>query len=346
MPVDTAALMAEIDEEVRRRRRSGDLADFERELDRTFARFAPVDALEADFDTILAKVERAAVIDTRPPTVSARPGVATVKQGVAKASGFYIRHVATQVSSLVQALTRALRLLDERMTALERQIPANRGDLWRGLAGTGVAGAAAPALWTDLVVRQLAAGAGRVLHAEAGDGRLVAGLLAAGVDAYGVEPAEDLADDASDRAADIRTDDVVAHLELLAPRTLGGVILSGCVERFGARQLMDLAALATSRLSPGGVLVVISAHPRAWARSASPVTVDLAEGRPLHPETWSAILAALGCSSIEIHPGPGEELTALDASEAGAEITNANMAHIEAVLFGPDTYAVTAVAAR
>jgi hypothetical protein len=333
-PVDAAALVAEIEEEAARRRQSGELAEFERELDRTFARFAPVDALEADFDTILAKVEEASVIDTRPPTLSARPGVARMKQGVAKATGFYVRHVAAQVSGLVQALTRAVRLLDERVAALEQQVPVKRSELWRRLVQQGAVAAAPVGGWTGLAVQRLGGADGRVLHAYAGDGSLLGALVAAGIDAYGVEPLEDLADAASDRAADIRTDDLVAHLEVLAPGSLGGVVLSGCVERLGPRALVDLAELTTSRLAPRGVLVVISAHPGSWARSASPLAVDLAEGRPFHPETWAALLAALRCARIEVHEASGEP--AAVTGDVGGR---------EAAASGPGSYAVTAVRA-
>ena len=47
MTVDPDRLMAEIEDEVRRKRASGELpADLERELDLVFARFAPVNAID------------------------------------------------------------------------------------------------------------------------------------------------------------------------------------------------------------------------------------------------------------------------------------------------------------
>ena len=266
--VDTSRLMSEIEDEVRRRRLSGELDAFERELDQAFARLAPVDAVAADFDTIVATIERSAVLDTRPPTTSSRPGVAALKQGVAKASGFYIRHVATQVSGLMQGVGRALRLLDERLAAVEEQAPATRRALWQRLQGSRSATVACPEEWRDLVIRATAAAPGRVLHVHAGDGRLVAGMLDGGVDAYGVEPDEELAMLASDRAPDIRVDTAAGHLAALPEASLGGVVLSGFVEHVGVGELMDLAGLALSRLSPGCAVVVISAHPASWARSA------------------------------------------------------------------------------
>src|SRR5215468_981916 len=123
--IDTRKLVAEIEDEVRRKRASGELpADFERELDNVFARYAPVGALDLDFDQVLEKIEESTVIDTAAPLESSRPVVPQLKLVVRKAIGWNIRYIASQVSSMVQALTRALRLLGERVDALEAQSPA------------------------------------------------------------------------------------------------------------------------------------------------------------------------------------------------------------------------------
>ena len=50
---------------------------------------------------------------------SSRPGVAQLKQVVAKAIAWDLRHLASEVSRVNQRLVRALELLDDRVRALE-----------------------------------------------------------------------------------------------------------------------------------------------------------------------------------------------------------------------------------
>src|ERR1700738_1992099 len=111
-PLDFRRLLAEIEDEARHKRTSGELsAEFERELDLAFARYAPVDAVDGDFDALVAKLETSTTIDTRASVESSRPGVAQLKRVVGKAIDWDLRHVANQVSGLSHALLKALRLL-------------------------------------------------------------------------------------------------------------------------------------------------------------------------------------------------------------------------------------------
>ena len=55
------------------------------------------------------------------------------------------------------------------------------------------------------------------------DGSLVAYLVQAGVDAYGVEPDDDTALEGAGRSLDIRADELVAHLKLLDGGSLAAV---------------------------------------------------------------------------------------------------------------------------
>jgi Methionine biosynthesis protein MetW len=342
---ETTRLMAEIDEEVRRKRASGELpADFERELDLAFARYAPVDAVEGDFDSIVAKLEVSTVIDTEASTESSRPGVAQIKTGVAKAVGWYVRHVASQTSGLFHATAKALRLLGDRVDALEAGSPAAATRAWREVRTSRATNPLPPGPWDNLLIETMKAAPGRVLHGECGDGSLVAALQAAGVDAYGVEPDDDLALDAADRADDVRADDVVGHLRLLSPASLGGLVLSGCVERLPAGTVADLADMASAKLAPGGAIAIVSGHPDAWRTSRDPVEVDLSPGRPLHPETWEAILSSRPFEQVTVHQGPRQR--GLDPVDKAATTINANLGRLNDLLFGPVSYAVVAQRAR
>lgn len=330
--IDHERLLAEIDEEARRRRESGDLpAEFERELDLVFARFSPVHAIGDDFHQVLERAEQSTFIDVLAPTESSMPLVPHVKRIVRKAIIWEVRYVAQQVSAFASATARAVRLLGERVDRLERARP---GDGRTGQAerpGPDLAG------WEALVVEALAGRPGRVLHADAEDGALVARLGLAGVDAYGVDPVER----AAPAGVELRRDDALAHLRALPEGALAGVVLSGCVDRLPLADQRELAELALSR-APGGVVVVLGTDPRAAAAGAADVVAaDLAPGRPLHAATWAELLGRAGARSavaVEVVPGPRPPgLSAVP--DVGPELA-ANLERLDERLFPPASYAV------
>jgi len=331
--LDHQKLLAEIDEEVRRRRESGDIpADLERELDLVFARFAPVDALEADFDQVLTRAEQATFIDVLAPTESSRPVVPIFKKVVRKLIGWYLRYVANQTSTFAHAIARAVRLLGERVDALEDASPLAAGNAVLR-AGPQPADLAE---WAPIVADRLRGVEGRVMHGEVGDGSLLTALVDAGVDAYGVDPAP-----RSTAAHEVREDEVVVHLRAVPDATLAAVVLAGCVDRSSLGAQLALADLAAAKVKPGGHVVVISRDPAAWQRAEDPVQVDLSPGRPLHAETWRHVLAERGFDDPEILHGRAGDDT-LQPVPKGNAVLNANIERLNALLFGPASYAVVA----
>jgi hypothetical protein len=201
-----------------------------------------------------------------------------------------------------------------------------------------------PAGWADLAVERLAGATGRVLHAEAGAGALLTALVAAGIDAYGVEPRRHLADQAVAGGHDVRPDGALAHLRTLPPGALGGLVLSGCVDRLPLSSLLELADLAGSRLAAGGVLVIVGATPNGWADAAPVEESDLAPGRPLHAATWQRLLVERGFGSVEVAAGAaGAGLVPVPGDGDVAAALNANLERLGARLFGPAEHAVSAV---
>lgn len=293
--IDHARLLAEIDEEVRRRRESGELpADFERELDLVFARFAPVHAVGDDFAQVLARTEQSTYVDVLAPVASRTPAVGLAKRVIRKAVIWEMRYVAQQVSTFAFGVTRAVRLLGDRVDGLEKAAPGAGGKF------LAMARAAAPGLdarrWAPIVIEAVRDVPGRVVHGESGDGALVAALLEAGVDAYGVDPV----DQVPPAGSEIRVDEVLVHLRAVVDDSLGAVVLSGCVDLLPLGALAEMAALVRAKLAPGGVALVLGTKPECWAG----VAADLAPGRPLHPKTWCQLLGAGGVSSVEVVDAP------------------------------------------
>lgn len=334
--IDHARLVAEINAEVYRRRQSGELsADLERELDLVFARFAPVDALGGDLDQLLARAEQTTFIDVQAPVASNLRGGPLVKRVISKAISWELRHVAEQVSGFAHTTVRALRVLADRLEEVERAGPAAGGRTVD--AARQAARALDTAHWTPLLERLLAEAPGRVLHAEAGSGELLDKLTRAGLDAYGVEPLASAATVAIERGLDVRPDEVLSHLGHLPEKSLGGLVLSGCVDRSALGGNVELADLAAEKVVPEGRLVVVSTHPRCWALGASPVEADLSGGGPLWADTWLHLLASRGFQALQVHEGPpGRKLDL-----TGEASLDDNLELLNGVLFPSPSYAVS-----
>lgn len=339
--VDLHRVLVEIDDEVRAKRASGELSqEFEKELDLAFARIAPAGALEGDFDQLLARAEQQAFIDLIAPNESARPGVPQVKRIVQKTVRWYLRYVVEQITSFSHTLAKAVRQLGDRVQVLEQQVVPDAE-----LEAVGLRSASSlVSTWQTHLVAALGGSTGRVLHARCGRGELVAELRAAGVDAYGVDPsAAQVTLGTSSGALDLRPDDEREHLRSLLPGTLGALVLSDAVDTLprGAQiELVDLAAVA---LAKGGRLALVAGTPQGWERVRSNIEVDLSPGRPMHAETWRALLEERGFSSVEVQDGP--RLGGLDRVPGGSETAagmNANIDRLNELLFPPTSVLITA----
>lgn len=340
--IDLGRLQAEINTEVRRRRAAGDFPPgLERELDAAFARYAPAGAGD-DFDEVMVQAETQSFIHADVPTASNVAPLAYVKRVLRKLMAWYLRFLAQQVTAFAGAITRAVKLLGQRVDALETVtvLAGERtlSEVRERRAGPDVSH------WSDLVVAELADAAGRVLHTECGAGDLLGVLVATGVDAYGVEPVEALAMDASRAGLDVRADDALVHLRALPDKTLSGLVLSGCVDALPLGEVLELADRAAMVVVPGGTVVVLSTGPDAWARALDPVVADLAPGRPLHAQTWAHLLGERGCVGVGVTSADGgpEALDRVPDATPGAEILNANVERLNHLLFAPVAYAVVA----
>ncbi|HEX4219627.1 MAG TPA: hypothetical protein VHZ02_14725 [Acidimicrobiales bacterium] len=153
---------------------------------------------------------------------------------------------------------------------------------------------------------------GPVVHGESGDGSLLRSLAAAGYQATGIEPRaarvwEDTGED--DTGNEVALGEVADRLTDRADGELAGLVLSGCVDRLDLPAKLLLIELAMNKTAPGATVAVLATDQRAWS-DASPVpTLDLVPGRPLHPETWTAVFDRVGLVDVHWHPPEGEELT-------------------------------------
>ena len=121
-----------------------------------------------------------------PSSPSGRP-VPSSRRACGRSSSGTSGWLTHQMSQSASAVSRALHIVDDRLQDLERQVegqrvpgrrrrrvprPSQRADAW----------------WVEPAVAAVAKAPGRILHAACGDGWLVRRMVAAGGDAYGVDP--------------------------------------------------------------------------------------------------------------------------------------------------------------
>jgi hypothetical protein len=293
---------AEIDEEVRRRRASGDIPpQLESELEQLFLQHAPLGSTRQELEEVLRLVDAAAFIDPVVPVESSRPGGAAIKKSIRSMNFWYLRFVTHQVSKFAQAVSRSLHILDQQMSELARSVEAvdvppsvvvdvgwaHNPDSW----------------WVKTVTGELAGARRRVLHAACADGWLVQVLVASRIDAYGVDPRPGGAAAPELGHLDLRDEAVLDHLQAVQVGALGGVVFSGVMEGSGhgeRRRLLDGAALA---LAPDGVLIVHCLDPSIWDDTDAPPEADIVQARPYRPGTWPHLLGELGLE-VTVTPGP------------------------------------------
>jgi hypothetical protein len=308
------AVRREIDDEVRQRRAAGDFPlSFERRLDELFDKFTPITESDSEFAQAMKVTNRAALIDVSVPTGSRRHPRGAAKFVLRQAEAWFISYVVDQINHFNSSIVRTSQLLDDRLAIVEREfslLAAAHNDPPEIFAApVDIEEFAGPLLEH---FQMPGAPGGPVLHAESTDGSLVAALVDGHLDAYGVDPSAPVV--AAARAArpdlDVRLDEVMGHLEALDDDSLGGLILSGAVDRFALSDQRHLLTLSERKLKAGAALALITTAPHAWLEIAGPLAADLAPGRPLHPETWRYLLKASGFAESSINTGAARHLVA------------------------------------
>jgi hypothetical protein len=299
MTIDLQQVLREIDEEVKARRASGDFPPgLERDLDLTFARFAPAAVSGDDLPGLIEAADRTSFVDPDPPTGSRIPPAAFIKKVQRKLLGWYFRYLSQQVTAFGGTVVQVLRQVAKRLDALERATPGV--DAATVEAARAASTPADPGDLADVVVAALAGTTGRVLVTEAGDASLVRRLSDGGVDAYGVEPRLALAESAALSGLEVRDDEPLDHLRAVADDALGALVLIGCTDRLAQASQIALVTEAARVVAPGGIVVVVGTKPEAWGRDTDPIEADLAPGRPFHAATWVHLLEARGFGGARV----------------------------------------------
>jgi SAM-dependent methyltransferase len=177
-----------------------------------------------------------------------------------------------------------------------------------------------------------------VLDIGCGRGELVGLLLAAGIEARGIDPDADMVAYARGEELPVEQADGLAYLEGIETGSLGGIFMGQVVEHLPPATLVRLLERATEKLRPGGLLVAETINP------LSPIALrnyfaDLTHAQPLVPETLELLARQSGFAETEIQflNEPAEHLT-----EPDDPVIAANVRRLNALLFAPLDYALFA----
>lgn len=147
--------------------------------------------------------------------------------------------------------------------------------------------------WVQPVVDHVVARApaGEVLHADCGEGQLLGSLLRAGVPARGVEPRGGVALRALEQGYAVSIVEVVDDLAARPPGSLGGLVLSGVVDRLPLHSILLVLSEAHRVLALGAPIVVVATEPGRASAARDVVAEEVLTPRTLHARTWQVLLA-------------------------------------------------------
>lgn len=188
-----------------------------------------------------------------------------------------------------------------------------------------------------------------VVDLGCGRGEFLALLKEAGIAARGIEINAQMVQASRDRGLDAVHGDLVDFLRAQQDASLGGVFAAQVAEHLPPAVLQAMLREAHRALRKGGLLVLETVNPRSLVGFLEVYNRDLTHERPLHPETLSFLTAAQGFSDVRVELRspvdaasrlqrvPGEGLP-----ERAAQAMNENIERLNALLYGPQEYALFA----
>lgn len=263
----------------------------------------------------------------------------------------YNRAVVQSLGGLQAEVGRQLQVLDRRLAVLEESVSA--------LAG-GTTATAAPfdyGAFEDAfrgerervrtsLQRYLqyfpSPEAGPVVDLGCGRGEFLEILAEAGIAALGIELDAERVADCRARSLDVRQGDVLAALEAMPDRSLGGVVAFQVVEHLTLAKTVRLLAQARLKLRPGGCLIVETVNVASLITFSRAWSIDPTHRQPLHPLTLRFLVEQAGFAPAEIVFGSEVDATTRLEGEGEAGAGERNVARLNSLLFGPQDYAVVA----
>jgi len=193
-------------------------------------------------------------------------------------------------------------------------------------------------------VAERLSGSGPVLDIGCGRGEFLELLAAQSVEAWGVDLDAELVKAAAERGLNVTQADGLRTLEQLDDASLGALVLIQVVEHLSAQEVIDLVALAATKVRPGGQVCVETVNPQSLYVFARAFWIDPTHHQPVHPAYLTFLFREAGFPEVVIDwrsPPPIDEI--LEESPGNVpEVVNANVRRLNQLLFAPQDYLLIA----
>ncbi|HZQ78259.1 MAG TPA: class I SAM-dependent methyltransferase [Acidimicrobiia bacterium] len=185
---------------------------------------------------------------------------------------------------------------------------------------------------------------GPVLDIGCGRGEFLELLAGNGIEAWGVDLDAELVKAATDRGLNVTQADGLRSLEQLDDASLGALVLIQVVEHLSAQEVIDLVALAATKVRPGGQVCVETVNPQSLYVFARAFWIDPTHHQPVHPAYLTFLFREAGFPEVVIDwrsPPPADEVLE-EAPGEMPEVVNSNVRRLNQLLFAPQDYLLIA----
>jgi 2-polyprenyl-3-methyl-5-hydroxy-6-metoxy-1,4-benzoquinol methylase len=266
-------------------------------------------------------------------------------------SDAYDRTVIQQLDDLQLRLAeehRALHGLLLRLDDLAARVPGAPVDAWYSYEAFNVhfRGDADEimARYRDLAARLV--GCAPVLDIGFGRGEFLELLRELDVDAMGIEVDQGMVDAARNRGLRAEVGRAFEYLSALDDASLGGLVMIQVIEHLAPQQAVDVVRLAAEKVRPGGKVIIETVNPTSLITYANAFWMDPDHVRPVHPNFLRFLFGEAGFAHVEVLDrspvAPDESLELLPGDDELTKRLNANFERINALVFGPQDYAIVA----
>jgi 2-polyprenyl-3-methyl-5-hydroxy-6-metoxy-1,4-benzoquinol methylase len=277
--------------------------------------------------------------------------VALISQATSMLADVYDKRVLQQLDDLQTQLAQQQDRMQNVLVSLREvvaRVPGSGLDTWYGADAFNAHFRGAADDITERY-RDLAAGfvgCSPVLDIGFGRGEFMLLLQELGVEARGSEVDPELVDWARSRGLEVEAGRAVEYLETLGDASLGGLVMIQVIEHLSPQHVIDVVRLAAEKVRPGGRVVIETVNPTSLFTYAHAFWVDPDHVRPVHPSYLRFLFAEAGFAKVErVDRSPVPEDESLDPMPGDDELSkrlNANFDRINALLFGPQDYAIVA----
>ncbi len=186
-------------------------------------------------------------------------------------------------------------------------------------------------------------GCSPVVDIGCGRGEMLTLLDEIGVEGIGVEIDPALAELCRERGHRVDVGDGLRWLEGAVDGSLGGISLIQVVEHLSQQEVVDLVALAATKLRKGGRIVMETVNPESLYVYAHAFYLDPTHSRPVHPAYLLFLLREAGFAEVGVDWRSSPPAGDLLEDTGGEQPTfDANVARLNRLLFAPQDYAAFA----